>query len=84
MSLPRTLNQLGGLGVFSAVTMGIAVLLAIIFSGIQSEPFGYIDGEFPIVTKFPVAGTTFVAGKFAYILVLLFVTLHHFQECRPF
>ncbi|KAJ7043090.1 transmembrane amino acid transporter protein-domain-containing protein [Mycena alexandri] len=67
MSLPRTLNQLGGLGVFSAVTMGIAVLLAIIFSGIQSEPFGFVDGEFPIVTKFPVAGTTFVAGMSAFL-----------------
>lgn len=43
--------------------MGIAVLLAIIFAGIQSEPFGYIAGEAPIVTKFPVAGTTFVTGE---------------------
>ncbi|KAF7359247.1 Protein kinase domain-containing protein [Mycena sanguinolenta] len=63
VSLPRTLNQLSGLGTFSAVTMGIAVLLAIIFSGIQSEPFDFIAGKPPIVTKFPVAGTTFVSGK---------------------
>ncbi|KAF7294697.1 Protein kinase domain-containing protein [Mycena indigotica] len=62
-TLPRTLNQLSGLGTFSAVTMGIAVLLAIIFSGVQSEPFGYIPGETPIVTKFPLPGTTFIAGK---------------------
>jgi hypothetical protein len=63
-SLPRTLNQLSGLGTFSAVTMGIAVLLAIIFSGIQSEPFGFVAGEPGIVTNFPVAGTTFVIGMF--------------------
>ncbi|KAJ6598012.1 transmembrane amino acid transporter protein-domain-containing protein [Mycena sp. CBHHK59/15] len=67
MSLPRTLNQLSGLGTFSAVTMGIAVLLAIIFSGIQSEPFGYIPGKAPLVTKFPVAGTTFVSGMSAFL-----------------
>ncbi|KAJ7168312.1 transmembrane amino acid transporter protein-domain-containing protein [Mycena crocata] len=67
LSLPRTLNQLSGLGTFSAVTMGIAVLLAIIFAGIQSEPFGYVAGEAPIVTKFPVAGTTFVTGMSAFL-----------------
>ncbi|KAJ7118782.1 transmembrane amino acid transporter protein-domain-containing protein [Mycena epipterygia] len=67
LSLPRTLNQLSGLGTFSAVTMGIAVLLAIIFAGIQSEPFGYIAGKAPIVTKFPVAGTTFVTGMSAFL-----------------
>ncbi|KAJ6546978.1 transmembrane amino acid transporter protein-domain-containing protein [Mycena capillaripes] len=67
VSLPRTLNQLSGLGTFSAITMGIAVLLAIIFSGIQSEPFGYVTGEPPIVTKFPVAGTTFVTGMSAFL-----------------
>ncbi|KAJ6500588.1 transmembrane amino acid transporter protein-domain-containing protein [Mycena sanguinolenta] len=67
VSLPRTLNQLSGLGTFSAITMGIAVLLAIIFAGIQSEPFGFIAGEPPIVTKVPVAGTTFVAGMSAFL-----------------
>ncbi|KAK7035767.1 kinase domain-containing protein [Favolaschia claudopus] len=67
VSLPRTLSQLSGLGTFSAVTMGIAVLLAIIFSGIQDEPFGYVNGEPPIVTKFPAAGTTFVTGMSAFL-----------------
>ncbi|KAF4565328.1 amino acid/polyamine transporter 2 family protein [Pleurotus pulmonarius] len=66
VSLPRTLSQLSILGVFSAVTMGIAVLLAIIFSGTQSEPFGF-SGEAPIVTAFPVAGTTYVAGMSAFL-----------------
>lgn len=65
-SLPRTLNQLGGLGTFSAVTMGIAVLLAIVFSGVQSHPAGF-TGDPPLVTKFPVPGTTFVAGMSAFL-----------------
>ncbi|KAJ6488493.1 transmembrane amino acid transporter protein-domain-containing protein [Mycena vitilis] len=67
ISLPRTLNTLSGMGTFSAITMGIAVLLAIIFAGIQSEPFGFVDGEPPLVTKFPVAGTTFVTGMSAFL-----------------
>ncbi|KDQ50322.1 hypothetical protein JAAARDRAFT_42207 [Jaapia argillacea MUCL 33604] len=67
VSLPRTLNQLSGLGVFSAVTMGTAVLLAIIFSGVQDHPFGYIAGEAPIVTAWPVKGTTFVTGMSAFL-----------------
>ena len=51
------------LGTFSAVTMGLAVLLTMIFSGIQSHPAGYIAGEEPLVTAIPVAGTTFISGK---------------------
>lgn len=69
VSLPRTLNQLSGLGVFSAVTMGIAVLLAIIFSGVQDHPFGY-TGDAPIVTAVPVKGTTYVMGEFAAFVEL--------------
>ncbi|KAI0033224.1 transmembrane amino acid transporter protein-domain-containing protein [Vararia minispora EC-137] len=68
VSLPRTLSQLSVLGTFSAVTMGIAVLLAIIFSGIQDHPFGYTAelGE-PIVTVIPVKGTTYIAGMSAFL-----------------
>ncbi|THH01335.1 hypothetical protein EW026_g1357 [Hermanssonia centrifuga] len=67
ISLPRTLSQLSGLGVFSAATMGIAVLLAMIFAGIQDHPFGYIVGQEPLVTAFPVKGTTYVAGMSAFL-----------------
>ncbi|KAJ7314793.1 transmembrane amino acid transporter protein-domain-containing protein [Mycena albidolilacea] len=67
LSLPRTLNQLGGLATFSALTMGIAVLLSVVFSAIQNEPFGYIAGEPPIVTMFPVVGTTYVSGMSAFL-----------------
>ncbi|KAF5391199.1 hypothetical protein D9757_003160 [Collybiopsis confluens] len=67
VSLPRTLNQMSGLGAFSAITMGIAVLLTMIFSGVQSHPFGYIPGVEPLVTAIPVAGTTFVSGMSAFL-----------------
>jgi ABC-type Mn2+/Zn2+ transport system permease subunit len=66
-SLPRTLSEISALGIFSAATMGIAVLLSMIFAGIQDHPFGYILGEEPIVTAIPVAGTTFVVGMSAFL-----------------
>ncbi|KAJ7086824.1 transmembrane amino acid transporter protein-domain-containing protein [Mycena belliarum] len=66
ISLPRTLNQLGGLGAFSAVTMGIAVLLAVIFAGIQSHPAGF-TGVAPLVTIGPGPGTDFVLGMSAFL-----------------
>lgn len=50
------------MGTFSAVTMGIAVLLAIIFAGIQSHPAGYIPGDEPLVTIVAGKGTTYVLG----------------------
>ncbi|KAH7106454.1 transmembrane amino acid transporter protein-domain-containing protein [Auriculariales sp. MPI-PUGE-AT-0066] len=63
VALPRPLAQLSGLGTFSAVTMGIAVFLAIIFSGIQGTPAGYTpELGLPIVRLWPAPGTTFVAG----------------------
>lgn len=43
--------------------MGVAVLLAIIFSGVQKHPFGYVSGDEPLVTLIPAQGTTYVAGK---------------------
>ncbi|KAJ7785436.1 hypothetical protein B0H14DRAFT_2958689 [Mycena olivaceomarginata] len=68
VSLPRTLNQLAGLGTFSAVTMGLAVLLAVIFSGIQTHPAGFTtELGAPIVTSVPVPGTTFVLGMSAFL-----------------
>ncbi|KAI0090752.1 transmembrane amino acid transporter protein-domain-containing protein [Irpex rosettiformis] len=67
VSLPRPLSQMSHLGTFSAVTMGIAVLLAIIFAGIQDHPFGYKEGIEPLVTRLPVAGTTYVAGMSAFL-----------------
>ena len=67
VSLPRTLAQLSYLGIFSAVTMGIAVILAMVFAGVQDHPFGYIAGQEPIVTAIPVKGTTYVMGMSAFL-----------------
>lgn len=69
-SMPRTFSQLSRLGTFSAVTMGLAVLLAIIFAGIQDHPFGYIEGDEPTFTAFPAPGTTFVSGMSAFLNIM--------------
>lgn len=79
-SLPRTFSMLSKLGTASAVFTFISVLLATIFAGVQSHPAGYDPrdsyttasgttavGGNPIVTAFPVAGTTFVAGLNAFL-----------------
>ncbi|KZV78857.1 hypothetical protein EXIGLDRAFT_736347 [Exidia glandulosa HHB12029] len=71
-SLPRPLAQLSGLGTFSAATMGIAVLLAIIFAGVQGTPAGYDPltlGE-PIVRVVAAKGTGYVAGMSAFLNIL--------------
>ncbi|KAK3359489.1 amino-acid permease [Lasiosphaeria hispida] len=79
-SLPRTFNMLSKLGTASAFFTFISVLLAAVFAGIQSAPAGYDPrdtyttasgqtaiGGSPIVTAFPLAGTTFVAGLNAFM-----------------
>lgn len=70
LSLPRPLSQLSTLGTFSAATMGIAVLLAIVFAGVQDHPFGYVAGDEPIVHLFAPKGTTYVAGMSAFLNIL--------------
>jgi hypothetical protein len=77
ISLPRTLSELSGMGAFSAITMFIAVLLAMVFAGIQDHPFGYVLGEEPLVTFFPVKGTTFVAGGYCSALLHALLTIVH-------
>ncbi|KAG5643997.1 hypothetical protein DXG03_009287 [Asterophora parasitica] len=61
-TLPRTLSQMSYVGFFSTVTMAIAILLTIIFAGVQKHPSGYIPGSEPIVSLFPPAGTGFIGG----------------------
>lgn len=65
---------MSGLGTFSAITMGIAVLLTIIFSGVQSHPFGYIAGQEPLVTPIPIPGTSYVAGESPQLPLYLLLT----------
>lgn len=68
-SLPRTFNMLSKIGTASAVFTFISVLLAAVFAGAEGKPAHYDPatlGE-PIVTAFPVAGTTFVAALNAFL-----------------
>ncbi|KAG6833330.1 hypothetical protein H0H87_008506 [Tephrocybe sp. NHM501043] len=59
--------QMSYIGLFSAVTMGIGILLTVIFAGVQSHPAGYIPGSEPIVTVIPLPGTTFIQGMSAFL-----------------
>jgi Transmembrane amino acid transporter protein len=60
-SLPRTFSGLSSLAVFSAVTMFIAVLLSMIFAGIEEHPGGW-DGTPVKWNLWPEPGTTEVQG----------------------
>ncbi|KDQ07034.1 hypothetical protein BOTBODRAFT_181088 [Botryobasidium botryosum FD-172 SS1] len=67
-ALPRTLEQMSFIGTFSAITMGLAVLLAIIFSGIQGSPFRFSEElGAPLVFAGPAPGATFVTGMSAFL-----------------
>ncbi|KAK4580216.1 hypothetical protein LTR86_000419 [Recurvomyces mirabilis] len=72
MSLPRTLKHVSFMSMFSASAMGLAILLFLVFSGIEAHPgLGY-SGEWtasdPVRTyAFPLAGTDFVAAMGAVL-----------------
>jgi hypothetical protein len=79
-SLPRTFGVLSHLGTGSAFFTFISVLLAVIFSAIESHPAGYnaepttdpLTGKAlpfgaPIVTVIPLPSTTFVSGVNAFL-----------------
>lgn len=68
-SLPRTFNMLSKLGAASAIFTFVSVLLAAVFATAEGKPAGYdplVLGE-PIVTAFPVPGTTLVAALNAFL-----------------
>lgn len=44
ISLPRTFSHMSSVGYFSAITMFIAVVLAMAFVGVQSHPYGFKEG----------------------------------------
>ncbi len=56
VSIPRTLNHVTSMGVFSAVCMGIAILLCLIFSGIQPHPGAGYGGTYPALGEVYTAG----------------------------
>ncbi|KAI5959616.1 uncharacterized protein KGF55_005260 [Candida pseudojiufengensis] len=60
LSLPRTFSHMSGVGYFSAITMFIAVILAMVFAGIQSHPFKY-DPSTPVHwTAWPASDAKYV------------------------
>ncbi|KAL7267637.1 hypothetical protein RUND412_009767 [Rhizina undulata] len=68
LSLPRTFSSLSSVAIISAATMFISVILTISFTGSESHPAGYTPalGE-PLVTLWPVKGTSYVAGMTAFL-----------------
>lgn len=69
MSLPRTFAEMSWVGYFSAITMFIAVILAMVFAGIEEHP-GHYTG-LPIKYRlFPEEGTTYVAGMEAFLNIV--------------
>lgn len=68
-SLPRTFSSLSLMGYFAAITMFIAVLLSMIFAGVQSHPYGY-NGTPVVFRAFPAEGTSFVSGMGAFLNIV--------------
>ena len=70
MSLPRTLRHVSFMSMFSAACMGIAILLFLVFAGIEPAPgYGY-NGTYPAAGPvgtyaLPPAGTTLSVSPFS-------------------
>lgn len=65
MSLPRTLKHVSFMSMFSAACMGLAILLFLIFTGIEDAPLYGYGGSYPELGpvktySFPLEGTTWV------------------------
>lgn len=65
MSIPRTLNHVSFMSIFSSVCMAIAILLFLVFAGIEDAPLYGYNGSYPTDGKvktyaFPLPGTTWV------------------------
>lgn len=72
MSLPRTLNHVSFMSMFSAACMGIAILLFLIFAGTEDHPLYGYNGIYPEAGPvktyaFPLEGTTWVAAMNAVL-----------------
>lgn len=68
-SMPRTFSGMSHLASISAATMFIAVILCMVFAGIQDHPAKW-DGT-PIAWRlFPEKGTTFAAGMSAFLNIV--------------
>lgn len=72
LTLPRKLEQLTILGVISAISMFISIMLVMIFSGIQGPHPNVDNFKEPVyITAFAPKGTGFVAG-FGAMLNIIF------------
>lgn len=66
MSIPRTLKHVSFMSMFSAACMGLAILLFLVFAGIETAPLYGYNGDYPTdglvkTYAFPREGTTWVA-----------------------
>jgi hypothetical protein len=79
-SLPRTFSQMSWIGIFSAATQFVAVVLCIVFAATQSHPENF-DPEVQVKWNlWPEEGTTYVQGMSAMLnIVYTFVG----QICYP-
>ncbi|PWY80570.1 hypothetical protein BO70DRAFT_429598 [Aspergillus heteromorphus CBS 117.55] len=65
LSAPRTLQHISFMSIFSSACMGIAILLFLIFAGIEKAPLYGYNGDYPTdglvhTYAFPLPGTTWV------------------------
>ncbi|PYH99064.1 amino acid transporter [Aspergillus ellipticus CBS 707.79] len=65
LSAPRTLQHVSFMSIFSSACMGIAILLFLIFAGIEKAPLYGYNGDYPTdgpvhTYAFPLPGTTWV------------------------
>ena len=68
LTLPRKLENVALMGIVSAISMGIAILLVLIFTGIQGrEPVDFVANEPVRITAWAPEGTTFVDGFNAFL-----------------
>jgi hypothetical protein len=71
LTLPRKLDNVALLGIVSAISMGIAILLTMIFSGIQGRNPVTLEAGTPVrITAFAPPGTTFVDGFNAFLNIV--------------
>lgn len=70
ISLPRTFSHLSFVGYFSAGTMFIAVILSMIFAGIQDHPNNYDPSLSITYSLWPAKGTTYAAGMSAFLNIV--------------
>ncbi|KAJ5789117.1 uncharacterized protein N7518_006128 [Penicillium psychrosexuale] len=66
MSFPRTLQHVSLMSMFSSACMGIAVILFLVYAGIEKAPLYGYNGSYPTdgavrTYAFPLPGTTWVA-----------------------